>query len=136
MIPRPPRSTLTDTLFPYTTLFRSPFLEQARKILRYGAATVVMAFDEDGQADSVARRLEICERSYKLLTEEVGFPPEDIIFDSNIFPIATGIEEHADNAVNFIEACKELKQRFPHPPLSGGVPHVSFPFRGNQIGRA
>src|SRR3546814_7287256 len=89
-----------------------PFLEQARKILRYGAATVVMAFDEDGQADSVARRLEICERSYKLLTEEEGFPPEDIIFDSNIFQIATGIQEQADNAVNFIEAAKELTKRF------------------------
>jgi 5-methyltetrahydrofolate--homocysteine methyltransferase len=109
-----------------------PFLEQARKILRYGAATVVMAFDEDGQADSVARRLEICERSYRLLTEEVGFPPEDIIFDSNIFPIATGIEEHADNAVNFIEACKELKKRFPLSHLSGGVSNVSFSFRGND----
>jgi 5-methyltetrahydrofolate--homocysteine methyltransferase len=109
-----------------------PFLEQARKILRYGAATVVMAFDEDGQADSVARRLEICERSYRLLTEEVGFPPEDIIFDSNIFPIATGIEEHADNAVNFIEAAKLLKQRFPHSHLSGGVSNVSFSFRGND----
>jgi len=112
-----------------------PFLEQARKILRYGAATVVMAFDENGQADSVARRLEICERSYKLLTEEVGFPPEDIIFDSNIFPIATGIEEHADNAVNFIEACRELKKRFPHSHLSGGVSNVSFSFRGNDTVR-
>ncbi|WP_108471504.1 methionine synthase [Rhodanobacter thiooxydans] len=112
-----------------------PFLEQARKILRYGAATVVMAFDEDGQADSIARRLEICERSYRLLTEEVGFPPEDIIFDSNIFPIATGIEEHADNAVNFIEAAKLLKQRFPHSHLSGGVSNVSFSFRGNDTVR-
>ncbi|EIM00216.1 methionine synthase [Rhodanobacter denitrificans] len=112
-----------------------PFLEQARKILRYGAATVVMAFDENGQADTVARRLEICERSYKLLTEEVGFPPEDIIFDSNIFPIGTGIEEHADNAVNFIEACKVLKKRFPLSHLSGGVSNVSFSFRGNDTVR-
>ena len=112
-----------------------PFLEQARKILRYGAATVVMAFDENGQADSVARRLEICERSYKLLTEEVGFPPEDIIFDSNIFPIGTGIEEHADNAVNFIEAAKELKKRYPLSHLSGGVSNVSFSFRGNDTVR-
>ena len=112
-----------------------PFLEQARKILRYGAATVVMAFDENGQADTVARRLEICERSYRLLTEEVGFPPEDIIFDSNIFPIATGIEEHADNAVNFIEAAKELKKRFPHSHISGGVSNVSFSFRGNDTVR-
>ncbi|HET7221879.1 MAG TPA: methionine synthase [Rhodanobacteraceae bacterium] len=111
------------------------FLDEARKILRYGAATVVMAFDEQGQADSVERRLEICERSYKLLTEKVGFPPEDIIFDSNIFPIATGIEEHANNAVNFIEAAKELKRRFPHSHLSGGVSNVSFSFRGNNAVR-
>ncbi|MGH8152876.1 MAG: methionine synthase, partial [Rhodanobacteraceae bacterium] len=111
------------------------FIDEARKILRYGAATVVMAFDEQGQADSVARRIEICERSYKLLTEKIGFPPEDIIFDSNIFPIATGIEEHANNAVNFIEACKELKQRFPYSHLSGGVSNVSFSFRGNNAVR-
>jgi 5-methyltetrahydrofolate--homocysteine methyltransferase len=112
-----------------------PVLEQARKILRYGAAVVVMAFDEQGQADTVARRLEICERSYKLLTEKIGFPPEDIIFDSNVFPIATGIEEHADNAVNFIEAAKELKKRFPHSHISGGVSNVSFSFRGNNTVR-
>jgi 5-methyltetrahydrofolate--homocysteine methyltransferase len=111
------------------------FLDEARKILRYGAATVVMAFDEDGQADSVERRIAICERSYKLLTEKVGFPPEDIIFDSNIFPIATGIEEHANNAVNFIEAAKELKKRFPYSHLSGGVSNVSFSFRGNNTVR-
>ena len=111
------------------------FLDEARKILRYGAATVVMAFDEKGQADSVERRLEICERSYNLLTEKVGFPPEDIIFDSNIFPIATGIEEHANNAVDFIEAAKELKKRFPHSHLSGGVSNVSFSFRGNNAVR-
>ncbi|HEX6613768.1 MAG TPA: methionine synthase [Rhodanobacteraceae bacterium] len=112
-----------------------PFLEQARKVLRYGAAVVVMAFDEQGQADTVARRLEICGRSYRLLTEKVGFPPEDIIFDSNIFPIGTGIEEHADNAVNFIEAAKELKKRFPHSHISGGVSNVSFSFRGNNAVR-
>ncbi len=109
-----------------------PFLEQARKILRYGAATVVMAFDEQGQADSVERRLEICERSYRLLTEEIGFPPEDIIFDSNIFPVATGIDEHADNAVNFINAARELKKRYPDSHISGGVSNVSFSFRGNN----
>ncbi|MCW5577606.1 MAG: methionine synthase [Dokdonella sp.] len=112
-----------------------PFLDHARKILRYGAATVVMAFDEQGQADSVARRLEICERSYRLLTERIGFPPEDIFFDSNIFPIATGIEEHADNAVNFIEAARELKRRFPLSHISGGVSNVSFSFRGNNVVR-
>ncbi|HLI17241.1 MAG TPA: methionine synthase [Rhodanobacteraceae bacterium] len=111
------------------------FLDEARKILRYGAATVVMAFDEQGQADTVERRLQICERSYKLLTEKVGFPPEDIIFDSNIFPIATGIEEHANNAVNFIEAAKELRKRFPHSHVSGGVSNVSFSFRGNNTVR-
>jgi len=108
------------------------FLEQARKILRYGAAVVVMAFDEQGQADSVERRIEICERSYRLLTETVGFPPEDIFFDSNIFPIGTGIEEHANNAVHFIEATRELKKRFPHSHFSGGVSNVSFSFRGND----
>ena len=112
-----------------------PFLKQARKILQYGAATVVMAFDEQGQADSIARRLEICERSYRLLTEKVGFPPEDIIFDSNIFPVATGIDEHADNAVNFIEAARELRRRYPHSHVSGGVSNVSFSFRGNNTVR-
>ena len=112
-----------------------PFLEQARKILQYGAATVVMAFDEQGQADSIARRLEICERSYRLLTEKIGFPPEDIIFDSNIFPVATGIDEHADNAVNFIEAARELRRRYPHSHVSGGVSNVSFSFRGNNTVR-
>ncbi|MGH8213852.1 MAG: dihydropteroate synthase, partial [Rhodanobacteraceae bacterium] len=113
----------------------TPFLEQARKILRYGAAVVVMAFDEQGQADTVTRRMEICERSYNLLTEKVGFPPEDIIFDSNIFPVATGIEEHADNAVNFIQAAKKLKKRFPDSHISGGISNVSFSFRGNNTVR-
>ena len=111
------------------------FLDEARKIMRYGAATVVMAFDEKGQADTVARRLEICTRSYELLTRGLGFPPEDIIFDSNIFPIGTGIEEHADNAVNFIEAARELKKRFPYSHVSGGVSNVSFSFRGNNTVR-
>ncbi|HMM58250.1 MAG TPA: methionine synthase [Rudaea sp.] len=111
------------------------FLEQARKILRYGAATVVMAFDEQGQADTVERRLAICTRSYNLLTEKIGFPPEDIFFDSNIFPVATGIEEHANNAVNFIEAARELKKRFPLSHISGGVSNVSFSFRGNNTVR-
>ncbi len=111
------------------------FLEHAARVRRYGAAVVVMAFDENGQADTVARRLEICARAYKLLTEEAGFAPEDIIFDSNIFPVATGIEEHADNAVNFIDAAKLLKQRFPLSHLSGGVSNVSFSFRGNDAVR-
>ncbi|MES2404981.1 MAG: methionine synthase [Pseudomonadota bacterium] len=111
------------------------FLDEARKVLRYGAATVVMAFDEKGQADTVERRLEICQRSYRLLTGKIGFPPEDIIFDSNIFPIGTGIEEHANNAVNFIEAATELRKRFPHSHVSGGVSNVSFSFRGNNAVR-
>ncbi|MGH8040613.1 MAG: methionine synthase [Rudaea sp.] len=108
------------------------FLDQANKILRYGAAVVVMAFDEQGQADSVERRLEICERSYQLLTGKIGFSPEDIIFDSNVFPVATGIDEHADNAVNFINAARELKKRYPDSHISGGVSNVSFSFRGNN----
>ncbi len=108
------------------------FLEQARKILRYGAAVVVMAFDETGQADTLQRKVEISTRSYKLLTETIGFPPEDIIFDPNIFAIATGIEEHNNYAVDFIEATRELKKRFPDSHVSGGVSNVSFSFRGNN----
>ncbi len=108
------------------------FLRQARLVRRYGAAVVVMAFDEAGQADTVERKVEICSRAYGLLTEEVGFPPEDIIFDPNVFAIATGIEEHNGYAVAFIEACRELKQRHPHSHVSGGVSNVSFSFRGNE----
>jgi 5-methyltetrahydrofolate--homocysteine methyltransferase len=108
------------------------FLEQARKVRRYGAAVVVMAFDEEGQAESVERRLQICERAYRLLTEEVGFPPEDIIFDPNIFAVATGIEEHNGYGVAFIEAIREIKKRLPHVLVSGGVSNVSFSFRGNN----
>ncbi len=108
------------------------FLEQAREILRFGAAVIVMAFDEEGQADTVERKVEICERSYRLLTEEVGFPPEDIIFDPNIFAIGTGIEEHANYAVDFIEATRIIKERCPHALVSGGVSNVSFSFRGNN----
>ncbi|MCP4810292.1 MAG: methionine synthase [Proteobacteria bacterium] len=107
------------------------FLRQAREILRYGAAVIVMAFDEQGQADTVARRIEICTRSYELLTG-LGFPAEDIVFDPNIFAIATGIEEHARYAVDFIEATRELKKRFPLCKISGGVSNVSFSFRGNN----
>lgn len=109
-----------------------PFLEQARLVRRYGAAVVVMAFDEVGQADTFERKVEICSRAYKLLTEEVGFDPEDIIFDPNVFAIATGIEEHNNYAVAFIEAARELKKRFPLSHISGGISNVSFSFRGNE----
>ncbi len=108
------------------------FLRQARLVRRYGAAVVVMAFDEAGQADTVERKIEICSRAYRLLTGEIGFPPEDIIFDPNVFAIATGIEEHDDYAVAFIEATRELKRRFPYSHVSGGVSNVSFSFRGNE----
>ncbi len=111
------------------------FLRQARLVRRYGAAVVVMAFDEAGQADTIERKVEICSRAYKLLTEEIGFPPEDIIFDPNVFAIATGIEEHDGYAVAFIEAARELKRRFPHSHVSGGVSNVSFSFRGNEAVR-
>jgi 5-methyltetrahydrofolate--homocysteine methyltransferase len=108
------------------------FIEHARKVLRYGAAAVVMAFDEDGQADTCARKVEICTRAYKVLTEQVGFPPEDIIFDPNIFAIATGIEEHDNYAVDFIEATRIIKDTLPGCHVSGGVSNVSFSFRGNE----
>ncbi len=108
------------------------FLEQAMKCLRYGAAVVVMAFDETGQADTAARKIEICTRAYKLLTETIGFPPEDIIFDPNIFAVATGIEEHNNYGVDFIEATREIKRRFPLVHISGGVSNLSFSFRGNE----
>jgi 5-methyltetrahydrofolate--homocysteine methyltransferase len=108
------------------------FLNHARKVRRYGAAMVVMAFDEVGQADTRARKIEICRRAYKLLTEEVGFPPEDIIFDPNIFAVATGIEEHNNYAVDFIGACADIKAELPHALISGGVSNVSFSFRGND----
>ncbi len=108
------------------------FLEQARACRRYGAAVVVMAFDETGQADTRQRKQEICARTYKLLTEKVGFPPQDIIFDPNIFAIATGIEEHSNYAVDFIEATRWIKENLPHALISGGVSNVSFSFRGNN----
>jgi 5-methyltetrahydrofolate--homocysteine methyltransferase len=107
------------------------FLWQARQILRYGAAVIVMAFDEKGQADTYERRVEIAERSYRLLTEKAGFPPEDLIFDLNIFPVATGMAEHRRNAVDFIEATRWVRQNLPHCSVSGGVSNVSFSFRGN-----
>jgi len=111
------------------------FLEQARKVRQYGAAAVVMAFDEEGQADTCARKVQICSRAYELLTGKLDFPPEDIIFDPNIFAIATGIEEHNNYAVDFIEATRELKKRFPACHVSGGVSNVSFSFRGNNVVR-
>jgi 5-methyltetrahydrofolate--homocysteine methyltransferase len=109
-----------------------PFLEAAREVLRFGAAVVVMAFDETGQADTYARKVDICTRAYKLLTEEVGFPPEDIIFDPNVFAVATGIEEHNNYAVDFIEATAKIKETLPHVHISGGISNLSFSFRGND----
>ena len=111
------------------------FLEQARLIRRYGAAMVVMAFDERGQADSLSRRTEICERSYRLLTTQVGVPPQDIIFDPNILTVATGLEEHNNYAVDFIEATRWIKQHLPLAKVSGGVSNISFSFRGNNVVR-
>jgi 5-methyltetrahydrofolate--homocysteine methyltransferase len=108
------------------------FLRQARLVRRYGAAVVVMAFDEQGQADTVERKVEICARAYDLLTTRIGFPPEDIVFDPNVFAIATGIPEHDGYAVAFIEAVRQLKRRFPYSHVSGGVSNVSFSFRGNE----
>ncbi len=107
------------------------FLVHARKCMAYGAAVVVMAFDEVGQADTKERKIEICERAYRVLTG-IGFPPEDIIFDPNIFAVATGIEEHNNYAVDFIEACREIKARCPHVHISGGLSNLSFSFRGNE----
>ncbi|MCG7349566.1 methionine synthase [Sphingomonas sp. ACRSK] len=107
------------------------FLEHARKCMAYGAAVVVMAFDEVGQADTKDRKVEICERAYKLLVG-IGFPPEDIIFDPNVFAVATGIEEHNNYGVDFIEACREIKARCPHVHISGGLSNLSFSFRGNE----
>jgi len=109
----------------------APFLEQAKKVMRYGAAAVVMAFDEKGQADTALRKVEICERAYKLLTG-IGFEPADIIFDPNIFAVATGIEEHNNYGNDFIEATAEIKRRCPHAHISGGVSNLSFSFRGNE----
>ncbi|NYE25181.1 methionine synthase [Pigmentiphaga litoralis] len=109
-----------------------PFLRQARLCRRYGAAVVVMAFDEQGQADTLERRKVICERAYRLLVDEVGFPPEDIIFDPNVFAIATGIDEHNHYAVDFIEGTKWIRENLPYAKISGGISNVSFSFRGNE----
>ncbi|MBI5731291.1 MAG: methionine synthase [Ignavibacteriales bacterium] len=111
------------------------FKEHARKILRYGAAVIVMAFDEQGQADTLERKISICERAYKILTEEVGFPPQDIILDPNIFAVATGIEGHNQYALNYIEAVRWIKKNLPHAQVSGGVSNISFSFRGNNLVR-
>lgn len=108
------------------------FKNQAKKIKRYGAAVIVMAFDEEGQADNYDRRIEICKRSYDILVNEIGFPSEDIIFDLNIFPVATGMEEHRRNALDFIEATKWVRENLPNVSVSGGVSNVSFSFRGND----
>ena len=109
-----------------------PFLEHARLARRYGAAVVVLAFDEEGQADTVERRVAVCARAYRLLTEQAGFPPEDIIFDPNVFAIGTGIEEHAGYAVAYIEATRRIKEQLPRVLVSGGISNVSFSFRGND----
>src|ERR1700742_3568480 len=111
------------------------FKERARLVRRYGAAVVVMAFDEQGQADDLARRKEICSRAYRILTEEVGFPPEDIVFDPNILTVATGMEEHNNYAVDFIAAVRWIKENLPFSRVSGGVSNISFSFRGNNVVR-
>ena len=111
------------------------FRQRARLIRRYGAAMIVMAFDEKGQADSLARRVEVCRRSYRILTEEAGVPPEDIIFDPNILTVATGIEEHNNYAVDFVEATRQIKATLPHAKVSGGVSNISFSFRGHNAVR-
>ena len=111
------------------------FIRQAKTIRRYGAAVIVMAFDEDGQADTLDRRIEICARSYKILVEQVNFPPEDIIFDPNVFPVATGMEEHKLNALDFFKSAKWIRENLPHSHVSGGVSNVSFSFRGNNLVR-
>ncbi|HFE36937.1 MAG TPA: methionine synthase, partial [Gammaproteobacteria bacterium] len=113
----------------------APFIKHAKLVRKYGAAVIVMAFDEIGQADTQARKIEICTRSYHILTQQIGFPPEDIIFDPNIFAVATGIEEHNNYGVDFIEATREIKNTLPHALVSGGVSNVSFSFRGNNLVR-
>ncbi len=111
---------------------KEEFVERAKTIMKYGAATVVMAFDEDGQADTEDRKFEICERSYRILVDELDFLPEDIIFDPNVFAVATGLEEHNNYGVDFINACKRIKANLPHAHISGGISNLSFSFRGNN----
>src|SRR5581483_9969804 len=108
------------------------FIEHARIVRRHGAAVVVMAFDEQGQADTYERRIAICKRAYDILVDKVGFPPEDIIFDPNIFPVATGMEEHNNYGIDFIEAARWIRANLPHAHVSGGVSNLSFSFRGNE----
>lgn len=111
------------------------FIRQAKKVMKYGASVIVMAFDEKGQADTFERKIQICERAYKILTEQVGIPPQDVIFDPNIFAIATGIEEHNEYAINYIEATRWIKKNLPLAKISGGVSNISFSFRGNNTVR-
>src|SRR5437868_21094 len=111
------------------------FIRQAKLVKRYGAATVVMAFDEQGQADTYERRISICKRAYDILTQRIHFAPEDIIFDPNIFPVATGIDEHRNYAIDFFKAAKWIRENLPFAHVSGGVSNVSFSFRGNQLVR-
>src|SRR4029079_14877799 len=111
------------------------FIEQAIICKSYGASVIVMAFDEKGQADTKERKIEICERAYNILTQQVGYDPQDIIFDPNIFALATGIEEHNNYGVDFIEATRIIKQKMPLTKVSGGVSNVSFSFRGNDTVR-
>lgn len=111
------------------------FIHHAKKIKQYGAATIVMAFDEEGQADSYEKRIQMCERSYRILVDKVGFPPQDIIFDPNIFPVATGMEEHRKNAIDFFMATRWIRENLPGAHVSGGVSNVSFSFRGNNVVR-
>ena len=114
---------------------KEKFVDEARKILQYGAAVVVMAFDENGQADSYERRIEICETSYRILVDEVNFPPQDIIFDPNVFPVATGMDEHRRNAIDFFLATRWIRENLPGAHISGGISNVSFSFRGNNVVR-
>ena len=111
------------------------FIHHAKLIKRYGAAVIIMAFDEAGQADNYDRRVEICQRSYDILVNKVGFPPQDIIFDLNVFPVATGMEEHRLNALDFFRGTKWVRENLPHAHISGGVSNVSFSFRGNDTVR-
>ncbi len=111
------------------------FLHQAKLVHRYGAAVVVMAFDEQGQADTFERKIAVCKRAYDLLVEKVGFPPQDIIFDPNVLTVGTGMEEHDNYAVDFIDATRWIKENLPHAKVSGGICNISFSFRGNNAVR-